>query len=371
MSNVMLKILARTTPLAVFVSVLATLSAATTAFAAPQTAAAPTASVNLSNAQNFDWLYDKSLIKGEFADDFTKDDDRDEDHDDDRESSEYRSTTTTTTTTVSYGDVTSSYWASSYIYRLSSIEVVSGFPGGVFLPSNNLTVAQFAAMVARAYDMPIVRETKTIRTISRNYWAYSAIQKAYAMGFIDIDSDTFNPNAPLTRLDMLLYLARGLNITEVSSDVDVDQVLSVFTDADTIPTQYRVIIAALVERGVLVNYPQVRTLNLYQTVSRSEGCGFVYQSLAYMGKVQKVDSAYVVNYTNLLQNVETTTTTTETNVIETTNTTTVEVDDDDDDDGKRHCNQGIGNGAEGCDPGNSRPHGGSNDEGGRTPGARP
>lgn len=35
---------------------------------------------------------------------------------------------------------------------------------------------------------------------------------------------------------------------------------------------------------------------------------------------------------------------------------------------KQRCNQGIGNGAEGCDPGNSRPHGGSNDEGGRTPG---
>jgi hypothetical protein len=35
---------------------------------------------------------------------------------------------------------------------------------------------------------------------------------------------------------------------------------------------------------------------------------------------------------------------------------------------RRRCNQGIGNGAEGCDPGNSRPHGGSNDETGRTPG---
>jgi hypothetical protein len=28
----------------------------------------------------------------------------------------------------------------------------------------------------------------------------------------------------------------------------------------------------------------------------------------------------------------------------------------------KHCNQGRGNGSEGCDPGNSRPHGGSNDE---------
>ncbi|MBE9065927.1 hypothetical protein IQ260_04605 [Leptolyngbya cf. ectocarpi LEGE 11479] len=37
---------------------------------------------------------------------------------------------------------------------------------------------------------------------------------------------------------------------------------------------------------------------------------------------------------------------------------------------RRNCNQGIGNGPEGCDPGNSRPHGGSNDEGGRRPGRR-
>lgn len=35
---------------------------------------------------------------------------------------------------------------------------------------------------------------------------------------------------------------------------------------------------------------------------------------------------------------------------------------------KVHYNQGIGNGAEGGDPGKSRPHGSSNDETGRTPG---
>lgn len=36
----------------------------------------------------------------------------------------------------------------------------------------------------------------------------------------------------------------------------------------------------------------------------------------------------------------------------------------------KHFNQGIGNGMEGGDPGKSQPHGGSNDEGGRTPGQR-
>jgi hypothetical protein len=36
----------------------------------------------------------------------------------------------------------------------------------------------------------------------------------------------------------------------------------------------------------------------------------------------------------------------------------------------RRYNQGIGNGTEGGDPGKSQPHGGSNDEDGRTPGQR-
>jgi hypothetical protein len=42
--------------------------------------------------------------------------------------------------------------------------------------------------------------------------------------------------------------------------------------------------------------------------------------------------------------------------------------DDDDDDDKGKCNQGVGNGPEGCDPGNSNHRHGSNDEDGGSPG---
>lgn len=326
--------------------------------------------------QDFNWLNDQSLLKDALKDD--DDDGDDDDDDDDNEGGEVRiqenRTTTTTTTTVTqvrYTDLAANYWASDFVYRLSAIKVVSGFPGGMFMPSNNLTQAQFAAMVAKAFQRPQVRDVVMIRNLSRNYWAYQSIQTAYSMGFINISNGSFNPNASMTRLDMLVQLARGLGITQVSAGQSVDQLLSVFTDASSIPSEYRVIIAALVERGVLVNYPQVRTLNLYQTVTRAEACGFVYQSLAYLGKVEKVQSAYIVNTSNV------STTTTNTTTTTTDTSTEVDDDDDDDDDGddddgrdRQNCNQGIGNGSEGCDPGNSRPHGGSNDEGGRTPGNR-
>jgi|GEM_PF-2010956 len=60
------------------------------------------------------------------------------------------------------------------------------------------------------------------------------------------------------------------------------------------------------------------------------------------------------------------------NVTETTCDLGCVGEDDDNDENRgnrrRNCNQGLGNGSEGCDPGNSRPHGGSNDEGNWGPG---
>lgn len=314
----------------------------------------------------------------------------------------------TSVTQVRYTDLSSNYWASDFIYRLSAIQVVSGFPDDEFRPSAVLTKAQYAAMIAQAFDMPATRQLVSIQNLSRSYWAYEAIQTAYSMGFLDLDNGSIDVDSGMTRLDMLVMLARGLGITEVSSGQSVNELLSIFDDADEIPSQYRVIIAALVERGILVNYPQVRSLNLTQVVSRSEACAFMYQTLAYLGRVESIQSSYIVNNVNFsgLQLIRF-------NQGQTTNTTVdidmddVDIDDDDDDsddrddddddnddddndrdddddngdddsddrdddddddDRRQNCNQGIGNGAEGCDPGNSAPRGGSNDEDGRTPG---
>jgi hypothetical protein len=343
------------------------------------------AEANRGPIQDFNWLKDAGLLEQALDGAQTKDDDDDNDDDDDDDDDGnggqviYQRTTTTVTQTQ-FTDISTTSWASDFIYRLSAIQVVSGFPGGAFLPTNNLTKAQYAAMIAQAFDQPTVRQTVTIRNLSRDYWAYQSVQKAYSMGFLDLDDDTFNPDATMTRLDMLVMLARGMGITQVSQGRSVDAILSVFSDANQIPSEYRVIIAALVERGVLVNYPTVTTLNLSSTVSRAEACSFVYQAMAYLGKVEKVESAYIANATNItgLTGLTTVTTTTTTTTTE-TNTTTAgddrddddnDDDDDDDDDRRQNCNQGIGNGAEGCDPGRSQPHGGSNDEGGRMPGSR-
>jgi hypothetical protein len=263
-------------------------------------------------------------------------------------------TTTTTSSTsatqVSFTDVSSTYWASSFITELARLTIVEGFPDGTFRPNDVLTKAQFAAVMSKAFEQTKTRNAIAFRDVSESYWAYNAIRETYETGWLGVSaSNEFAPTRSLTRFDVLVTLARVLNYTTTTSSVN--SILAVYQDAASIPTNYRTSIAALTERGVMVNYPNSDRLELTRTVTRSEVTAFLYQALASVGKVQTIASPYVIKKGLVETGVTEGGSNSRTNLIK-----------------KQNCNQGIGNGAEGCDPGNSRPRGGSNDEGGRTPG---
>ncbi|WP_353931546.1 S-layer homology domain-containing protein [Okeanomitos corallinicola TIOX110] len=192
-----------------------------------------------------------------------------------------------------FTDVRKSYWASRFIYRLSSLQIIQGFPDGDFQPETGITHAQFATIISKAFNVRRIRQATVIENISRDYWAYGNLQTAYSMGFIDVSSTTFNVEQQLTKLNVLTSIARGLGYTQVTSAKSIDEILSVFSDADSIPADDRVYIAALVEKGILVNYPNVNTLNLNQIISRAETCALVHQALVGLEKLESISSNYI------------------------------------------------------------------------------
>lgn len=252
---------------------------------------------------------------------------------------------TTRTIQTTFRDVPESHWARAFIAELARLEIVEGFPDGSFRPNEVVTKAQFAAMIRKAFEKTKVRNAIAFNDVSSSYWAYNAILEAYETGFLGADSrNYFRPTLRLDRLNILSALSRGLQYTSTNS---VASILSVYRDVTSIPQDARTLIASLTERGIIVNYPDARRLELTRVATRAEVCALLYQSLVSMGKVEGISSPYVV------------TTGTSSPTVKPAATPV---------NNRRNCNQGIGNGAEGCDPGNSRPHGGSNDEGGRTPG---
>ncbi len=292
---------------------------------------------------------------------------------------ETRTTRSSQTTQVSQGvqtsftDVSSSYWSQQFIARLASKGIVKGFPDGKFKPQQAVTRAQFAAMVNKAFKKNKVKKFSSFRDLSQSFWGYSAITEAYEMGFMSASGNQFNPNQQMTRLDILVALTQGLGY---SYNQATETILSFYSDANTIPTQYRSAIAAATVNGLIVNYPNVNVLNLNQVATRAEVCALLYQalvstkteeySLISSPYVIVVDEGGTVKPCNNCGDMDMD------DDMGMDDDDEIDMDDDDDQKSKKpNCNQGIGNGSEGCDPGNSSPRGGSNDEGGRTPGNKP
>jgi S-layer homology domain len=254
-------------------------------------------------------------------------------------------------TEVKFSDISQNFWAKDYIAELAGRGIITGFPDGKFRPNEPVTRAQFAALVASVFNKNKVRNLINFRDVSTKYWAYEGVRDAYEMGFLEVgNSNEFNPDQSLTRIQIITSLVKGLNY---ATNTSTEKVLQYYTDAAAIPTNYRRMVAAATEKGIVVNYPNAKTCNPNQVATRAEVAAIIYQAMVSNGDAAAITSPYIAG--------------TSTRAIEASQTSQP----DSKKPRRQNCNQGIGNGAEGCDPGNSRPRGGSNDEGGRTPGNRP
>lgn len=193
---------------------------------------------------------------------------------------------------TAFPDVPSSYWASGFIQALVNRGVIAGFPDGSFRPEEPVTRAQFAAIVSKAFNRQPVRQPVQFTDIPAGFWATNAIQAAYTTGFLaGYPGNAFRPDENIPRAQVLVSLANGLNY---AANAPVDSVLVAYSDVASIPEYARPSIAAATQRQIVVNYPDVKTLNPNQAATRAEVAAFVYQALVSAGQVSAINSPYIV-----------------------------------------------------------------------------
>ena len=211
-------------------------------------------------------------------------------------------------TPVSFSDISSSYWARDFITQLAARDIIAGFPDGRFRPNEPVTRAQFAAMIRKAFNKNKVRNAISFRDISSNYWASSHIREAYEMGFLDnVSGDEFSPNRRLSRQDILVALTKGLDYSLSGSS---ESILQLYSDVATIPSEVRSVVAAATQRGLVVSYPNTKSLNLNAVATRAEVAAFIHQALVSTGQASAITSPYVIGSTLASNQTEVTTQTT-------------------------------------------------------------
>lgn len=195
-------------------------------------------------------------------------------------------------TNSGFSDVQSGYWAKNFIEALAARGVIKGYTDGSFKPENPVTRAEFAAMVQGAFNKPKVRDAINFVDVKSNFWATSAIQKAYEIGFLSgYTGNYFRPEVNIPREQVLVSLANGLNYS-TSNSVATD--LQVYNDASAISDYARSSIAAATEKRIAVNYPNVQYLNPGKNATRAEVAAFIYQALVSSGEVAAINSPYIV-----------------------------------------------------------------------------
>lgn len=193
---------------------------------------------------------------------------------------------------TTFSDVSSNYWAKEFIAALSERGIIAGFPDGSFRPEAPVTRAQFATILSKAFDQNAIREPLNFADVPSNYWAANAIQEAYTTGFVTgYPGRVFRPNQNISRAQVLVSLASGLNY---SSGLPVDSVLQYYRDGLDVPNYARDRIAAATERGIVVNYPNTELLQPNKIATRAEVAAFIYQALVNTGAIAAIPSPYIV-----------------------------------------------------------------------------
>jgi hypothetical protein len=194
--------------------------------------------------------------------------------------------------TNSFYDVSSNYWAAPFIQELAQRGVIAGFPDGSFRPDAPVTRSQFAAMIRKAFNKQQERQPINFVDVSSNYWAYSAIQEAYSTGFLSgYPGRVFRPTQNIPREQVLVSLSNGLDYV---ASGNVESTLANYNDAYNISSYARSPIAAATEKRLVVNYPNTKFLSPKGTATRADVAAYIYQALVSTNQANVINSPYIV-----------------------------------------------------------------------------
>lgn len=183
------------------------------------------------------------------------------------------------------------HWAAEFIRPLANLNLVTGFADGSFQPDALINRAQYAALVVKMFNPKGIRPVTQFIDIPTDFWALPVITQAYRGGFLSGFPDkTFRPQQNLRRIELIISLVGGLALP--NADV---KALEIYQDRDTIPDYAKPAVAAATEASMIVNYPTPAQLEPRRETTRAEAIAFMYQALVSIGRVNAINSPYIVS----------------------------------------------------------------------------
>lgn len=108
------------------------------------------------------------------------------------------------------------HWARPFIEPLAEQGIVAGYPDGTYQPEQTVDRDEFAAILRQAFNQEQERRIASgavYKDVPTGYWASSAIEEAYQMGFMKgYPGGFFRPQQPVSRVEAIVALTQNLNL---------------------------------------------------------------------------------------------------------------------------------------------------------------
>ncbi|MGD1943980.1 MAG: S-layer homology domain-containing protein [Leptolyngbyaceae cyanobacterium] len=191
---------------------------------------------------------------------------------------------------VQFSDM-AQHWAGPFVDALAQAGAVAGFTDGTFRPERSVTRAEFAAFIVASFpNLPEPNAPQRFTDVSPNFWAYTALSQAQRMGFLSgFPDDTLRPSEPITRIQAIVAVANGLQLTGGRVD-DV----GIYRDRAQIPSYAVDALSTAPRQRLVVNYPDPLLLRPLETMTRGEVSALIYQGRVAVGASPAIASPYIV-----------------------------------------------------------------------------
>jgi hypothetical protein len=190
----------------------------------------------------------------------------------------------------SFKDLSTKHWAYNDIMYFVNEKEIGGFPDGTFRAEKEISRAEFVAIITRFVDSKYPLEDTTKPFKDKANWADEAILLAVNLGVIVPSEygDYFNPNTPITRLEMAKMAARALATYDDSYIQALTQTLNTklpFADLTKLSKENVPFVAVVNGTGIINGYVD-DTFKPTNKATRAEAVAILAR-LKRLGKSEK------------------------------------------------------------------------------------
>lgn len=162
-----------------------------------------------------------------------------------------------------FSDLSQASWAKATIEEWTQKGLVSGYPDGTFRPSNQITRAEFATLVQKAFDLKSEAKSE-FSDVASSDWYYDAVTTLASLGVVGgYEDGTFRPAGHITRAEAAAIMT---NLKKLNPNASAAEK---FADYASMADWAKGHVGAVVEAKFMGGYPD-GTFKASNTITRAE-----------------------------------------------------------------------------------------------------